>query len=129
MMTLRASKKTTLRLIAALGGCLAIVVVAFAQGTTTKIYSCVDNTTENIKIVTATATCKPAESPLAWDIQGPQGPQGPAGQGYTWRGEWDPRITYARYDNVSYGGSSYVAIAAPRPGTPPDVDRASWNLI
>ena len=47
-MTLSASTKITRRIVAALGGCLAIVVVAFAQGTTTKIYSCVDNKTGNL---------------------------------------------------------------------------------
>jgi len=80
MMTLSASTTITRRIVAALGGCLAIAVVAFAHGgDTTKIHSCVDNKTGNIKIVAATATCKPGEAALDWNIQGAPGPQGIAG--------------------------------------------------
>lgn len=59
---------------------------------------------------------------------GATGPAGPQGQGYTWRGAWSSSTTYAPYDTVSFGGSSWVAILA---GTnyEPDVSPSYWNLV
>ena len=79
-MILSAHKKIAMKTVAGLGICFALVVVAFAHGgDTTKIHSCVDNKTGNIKLVGASATCKAGETALDWNIQGPPGPQGIAG--------------------------------------------------
>src|SRR5688500_3452835 len=63
-------------------GVAVLVVGAYISapgGDTSLVHSCVakDGT---IRIVTANTTaCKPQETPLDWNIQGPQGLQGPQG--------------------------------------------------
>jgi hypothetical protein len=73
-------------------------------------------------------------------LVGPNGPQGPqgqqgvtgatgaTGQGYTWKGAWSAAAAYVAYDSVSYGGSSYVALAA-NTNVIPGTDATKWNLL
>ena len=42
------------------------------------IYACVNNATGAVRIVN-NAKCSPGETPLQWNIVGPQGPAGPQG--------------------------------------------------
>jgi hypothetical protein len=59
----------------------------------------------------------------------PQGPPGPPGApGLVWRGAWESGTAYAIDDAVSFGGSSYVAIA-PSTAQQPDLAPASWSLL
>jgi collagen triple helix repeat protein len=62
----------------------------------------------------------------ATGAQGPAGPQGEHGDGFNYRGQFDPSGTYATYDVVVFNGSSYLA-TAPTSGAP-DSD-PSWTLI
>jgi Collagen triple helix repeat (20 copies) len=59
-------------------------------------------------------------------LTGPAGPQGPHGDGFNYRGEFDANETYATYDVVVFGGSSFFAVAptSGAPGTDP-----SWTLL
>jgi collagen triple helix repeat protein len=59
-------------------------------------------------------------------LTGPAGPQGPEGDGFNYRGEFDANETYATYDVVVFGGSSFLAVAptSGAPGTDP-----SWTLL
>lgn len=64
---------------------------------------------------------------------GPQGPEGPAGpvgpvgpKGLTWRGSWDPTVSYAADDAVELGGSAYVATGASIASQPPGPE---WALL
>lgn len=71
---------------------------------------------------------------------GPIGPQGPAGvngtngtngTSFNFRGAFDPSQTYGVNDVTTYGGSTYIAIAASQgPNNPaPDTSGAPWNLM
>jgi hypothetical protein len=42
------------------------------------VYACVSKHGA-VRIVSAPGTCRPAETPLTWNVQGPPGPPGPAG--------------------------------------------------
>jgi hypothetical protein len=44
-------------------------------------------------------------------VDGRDGVDGVDGRGYTYRGTWNPRLSYAVNDTVTLDGSSYVAIA------------------
>lgn len=57
---------------------------------------------------------------------GPPGPQGPAGQGFTFRGAWQPNTAYSLYDVVTYGGQTYEASASFVSG--PSFNASQWNL-
>lgn len=50
----------------------------FAQGTE-MVYSCVQKVSGNMRIVSATESCKSNETALNWNKQGPAGPQGSPG--------------------------------------------------
>lgn len=69
-------------------GIIAMFVIqrVFALGTNPNfIYACVHKGDGNIRIIDGSTNCKPEETPLSWNIQGPPGqpgPQGPAGNGY-----------------------------------------------
>ena len=54
------------------------VTVANAQGGT--INGCVDNRSGALRVIAPTATCRVNETPLKWNITGPQGPQGAQGE-------------------------------------------------
>lgn len=62
----------------------------------------------------------------AQGLVGPTGPQGPHGDGFNYRGEFDPNQTYATYDVVVFGGSAFLATAQTNgaPGSDP-----SWTLL
>jgi hypothetical protein len=45
----------------------------------------------------------------AQGVQGPEGPQGSTGAGFTFRGEWDTKVTYHAGDVVTTHGSAFVA--------------------
>ena len=59
--------------------------------------------------------------------KGDTGPQGPAGQGFTFRGAWQPSTGYSPYDVVTSGGQTYVATTSSVSGT--TFTPASWNVI
>lgn len=56
------------------------------------------------------------------------GPPGPPGAGFTWRGPWDGSIAYAVNELVSFGGSSWIAIASTTDDQP-DVSPTKWQLF
>lgn len=47
---------------------------------TNQIYSCVNETNGEMRMVTSEDTCKNNEKSVKWSIQGPPGPPGPAGE-------------------------------------------------
>ena len=56
---------------------LTVTRVAWAHGgDVAKIHSCV-NTQGSLRVVGANESCRIGETPLDWNIQGPQGPAGP----------------------------------------------------
>ena len=57
---------------------------------------------------------------------GPQGPSGPAG--IKNRGTWVPGTTYQVNDAVSYGGSSWIALAV-NTGSAPSGANPNWQLL
>jgi hypothetical protein len=57
---------------------------------------------------------------------GATGPQGP--EGLNWRGAWNSATNYIVDDAVSYGNSSYVAIAANTNEAPP-ISPAKWDVL
>lgn len=58
-----------------------MITKVFAQNAdTNQIYSCVNNTNGNMRMVTSSENCKNGERSVKWSIQGPQGPTGPAGE-------------------------------------------------
>lgn len=61
---------------AALAVASAAVAPAHAAGI---IHACISNQTGGMRVVNPPATCKPNETSVAWNIQGPQGPQGQMG--------------------------------------------------
>lgn len=58
---------------------------------------------------------------------GSQGPQGPPG--IVWRGAWSASTTYVVNDAVSWGGSTYISLAAHTNDAPPDGDTANWGPL
>jgi hypothetical protein len=57
------------------------MAIAAATNTTSAdvINACVDNRTGLLRIVSRTTSCRPSESPISWNREGPQGPTGPRG--------------------------------------------------
>lgn len=55
------------------------------------------------------------------------GPKGDAGSGITWRGDYDPTVSYAVMDAVVYNGSSYICEVACSGITP--VDGVNWSVM
>ncbi len=66
-------------LVLALGGCCETTAYAQtpAQGV---IRACVHNQTGNLRVVAETTSCRPNESPLQWNVEGPPGPPGTDGE-------------------------------------------------
>jgi hypothetical protein len=61
--------------------------------------------------------------------QGPQGVAGPAGAaGMNYRGSWNPGINYQANDASSFGGSTYLALAA-NFGMQPDLYPSVWTVL
>ena len=59
---------------------------------------------------------------------GVTGPSGIPGQNVTWRGTYDPDVTYSAYDGVTYSGSSWVLVTyVGFPGYTPS--EPVWQLI
>src|SRR5262249_40585213 len=54
------------------------IVVAHG-GDPTKIHSCIKNSTGQIRIIAPNGVCDTNETPLDWNVTGPQGPAGPTG--------------------------------------------------
>lgn len=54
------------------------VAVTFAD-TGGVIFACVNNVNGSVRIVAAQVSCKPDETPVHWNVIGPQGPPGPQG--------------------------------------------------
>ena len=66
----------------------------------------------------------------AQGLSGPMGATGVAGPvGMTYRGQYSSTTNYALADGVSYGGSSYVSLAASNVGNVPDASLAAWSLF
>ena len=59
--------------------------------------------------------------------KGDTGAQGPAGQGFTFRGPWQPNVGYAAYDVVTNGGQTYVAALGIAAAT--SFSQTSWTLV
>jgi hypothetical protein len=59
---------------------------------------------------------------------GATGPAGSAGQGFNFKGAWNNATSYNSYDVATFGGSSYVAIAANQ-SQQPDLSANSWSLM
>jgi hypothetical protein len=63
-------------------GCLAYATSVMAVPPVTSIQACQADRTGLLRVVTDASECRAAETPLSWNIQGPQGPtgsQGPTG--------------------------------------------------
>ncbi len=61
---------------------------------------------------------------------GPTGPAGPTGaKGLQWQGAWSSGTTYVVDDAVSFGGASYVSLAAGNLGNQPDTSPLQWSLL
>jgi hypothetical protein len=58
---------------------LSVTYVSAHGGNTALIHACVSNSSGELKIVGANATCPNNYRPLDWNIQGPAGQQGPIG--------------------------------------------------
>src|SRR5262245_11263820 len=54
------------------------IIVAHG-GDPTKIHSCVKNSTGQTRIIASNGACDTNETPLDWNVTGPQGPVGPTG--------------------------------------------------
>jgi N-acetylneuraminic acid mutarotase len=59
---------------------------------------------------------------------GAAGPAGANGLGFNFRKAFDPTAAYALNDVVSFNGSSYVALAATKPGDPTPDQNPAWSL-
>ena len=61
-------------------GAFAAVIVTKVVGQTANnaIYACSQKQTGNLRMVAAGATCRPDETSVSWNVQGPQGPAGAA---------------------------------------------------
>jgi hypothetical protein len=76
--------KSLLRPLVISAGILSVLIaVPAAQANTSKIYyGCVNNSTGELRVVSANTSCKSTEHKIQWDetgAQGPKGPQGPTG--------------------------------------------------
>jgi hypothetical protein len=56
---------------------------------------------------------------------GPQGTQGPPGEGFLWRGAWNPVVTFNVNDVAMYEGSSYICRTQNQGGW----NAADWALL
>src|SRR5207245_2489124 len=62
-------------------------------------------------------------------LQGPKGDTGATGPaGLTWKGAWSSSVQYHATDAVSYGGSSWIALAA-NLNSAPAAGNAAWSLL
>lgn len=68
-------------------------------------------------------------------LQGPIGPAGPRGDtgargpaGLSWRGAWSVGVQYLASDAVSYGGSSWLALA-PNLNSTPGTGNPAWTVL
>ncbi len=59
--------------------------------------------------------------------KGDTGAQGPVGQGFTFRGPWQPNTAYAAYDVITIGGQTYVAAAVIAAAA--SFSAAAWSLV
>ena len=59
--------------------------------------------------------------------KGDAGAQGPAGQGFNFRGPWQPNVGYSAYDVVTNGGQTYVASVAI--SATAAFAASSWSLV
>lgn len=62
---------------------MAVLAVAFfptrAQGQSNTIHACYNNINGDLRRVSSPTDCRSLETPISWNITGPQGPQGPVG--------------------------------------------------
>jgi hypothetical protein len=65
--------------------------------------------------------------PGATGTTGTNGTNGTNGLGITWRAAWSSITPYAINDSVSFGGSSYIAVAI-NTNVTPGSDSSKWNL-
>jgi hypothetical protein len=84
---------------------------------------------------------EPDSSPTQWavlaqaglqgaaGVAGAAGPQGPAGAvGVSFKGAWSAGTGYVANDAVSFGGSTYLALATSL-GSQPDLNAALWGVL
>ena len=83
----------------------------------------------------ATGATGAAGTTGATGAQGPQGPAGPAGAtgaagavGMNFRGVWSAATEYAANDAVTFGGSTYLALAAGS-NEEPDLYPGAWSVL
>ena len=62
-----------------LGGVAAYAAQAATQGPTIDIHGCYKTNNGQLRVVGATESCGPSETPIVWSVVGPQGMQGPQG--------------------------------------------------
>ena len=74
------------------------------------IHACIDSSSGKIRVLDSGKgqSCKSSETPVVWTNTPPVA----AAAGMIWRGSWSSTTAYAANDVVSYGASTYVAIAA-----------------
>lgn len=60
--------------------------------------------------------------------KGPTGPDGPKGDGFAFRGAWDPNTTYRENDVVTNLGNAYIA-RGDSLGVDPSTPSESWSLF
>jgi hypothetical protein len=58
---------------------VAAATTVFDNTATSVIQACQKNTTGLLRVVASASACKPNETPLSWNVQGPAGPAGPPG--------------------------------------------------
>jgi len=63
----------------AIGAILGQAMTAWAGGEATLIAGCYENHTGALRVATDRESCRPDETAIEWNQQGPQGPIGPAG--------------------------------------------------
>ena len=62
-----------------LGTILAFSLVLGSNSYAETIYGCQQKNDGQLRIVGNSGACRPSETPISWNKEGPQGPQGPAG--------------------------------------------------
>lgn len=77
-------------------------------------------------IISATTTSNSGGTTVVGQ-KGDTGAQGAPGQGFTFRGSWQPNLAYNAYDVVTNGGQTYVAITAVAASTA--FLTSSWSLM
>ena len=95
-------------------------MVSAHGGDITKIHSCVNNESGEVRIVNASVSCRGNETALDWNITGPTGPQGPSTDAFaTFQELGDsrgpisvPPATFVTVGSLNLPAGSYVVTAS-----------------